>query len=67
MSEQWSPGWGTECDNRDSRGLAIISSGKGQSKGIGRCLQLIPELLYKLELNFKSLAHKSQQQCDIHQ
>lgn len=66
MSEQRNPA-GAECDNRNGRGLVIISSGKGQSKGIGRCLQLIPKLSYKLELNFKSLAQKSQQQCDIHQ
>lgn len=45
----------------------MISSGEGQSQEIGRCLQLIPKLLYKLELNFKSLAQKSQQQWDIYQ
>lgn len=60
--------WGAECaSNTNDSGLVIISSGKGEGREGGRCLQLIPKLLFKLELNFKSLAQKSQQWCDTHQ
>ena len=60
------PNVGGVCDSStNDRGFVKISSAKAQSKETGRRLQLIPKLLYKLELNFKSLTQKSQQHDTI--